>query len=321
MSAKNEVKAVLETWWKSRGMSFSGELKWQEPLARYTYYQIGGPAALLLTPKTETDLELISECIGAIGVKYFILGAGSNILVSDRGYDGIVIRAGKMNVEIRRRDLEGPEQNFVEVGGSAMISSFLRRAIQAGWGGLEFLAGIPGTVGGAVKMNAGTHLGETQSRLRKVNAAFLTSPLVWSHFEGEDLKFQYRKNLFLPPEALVWSTLWEITPVEASVVKRQIEETLLRRKQTQPVDYPSCGSVFKNPKESGLSAWQVIDKLGLRGQKIGNAQIAEKHSNFIINLGGAKASEVAALILLVKTRALKEMQIAMQEEVIWVGEK
>jgi UDP-N-acetylmuramate dehydrogenase len=313
------VKKDLETWWKSRGTSFSGELKWEEPLAKYTYYQIGGPATLLATPKTEADLELLASCISTCGsgVKYFVLGAGSNILVSDKGFDGIVIRIGKMNTEIRRLN---PEENFIEVGGGAMISSFLRRAMHDGWGGLEFLAGIPGTIGGAVKMNAGTHLGETQSRLRKVTAALLTSPLVWNHFEGDALKFQYRKNLFLPDEALVWSTIWEMTPLEATRVKHVITETLLRRKQTQPVDFPSCGSVFKNPKESGMSAWQVLDKLGLKGHQIGNAQIAPKHSNFIINLGGAKAKEVRSLIELAKSRAKNELGITLQEEVIWVGE-
>jgi len=317
MQSPSEIKTALEIWWKSRGTSFSGELKWGEALARSTYYQIGGPATLLAIPRSENDLELIAECIGNTGCKYFVLGAGSNILISDEGYHGMVIRAGKMNTEIRRPD---PERNIIEAGAGVMVSSLLRRAGQDGWGGLEFLTGIPGTVGGAVKMNAGTHLGETQSRLRKVTTALLTAPLMWQNFEGEELKFQYRKNLFLSEDNFIWSTSWEITPEEdAGVVKRRIGEALLRRKETQPVDFPSCGSVFKNPKESGLTAWQVLDKLGLRGHRIGLAQIAEKHSNFIINLGGAKASDVRALIDLAKTRAKTQLGIELQEEVIYVG--
>jgi UDP-N-acetylmuramate dehydrogenase len=312
MSAKTE----LENWWKARGTGFSGELKWTEPLGRYTYYQIGGPATLLAIPRTEADLELLAECVIATGAHYFVLGAGSNILVSDEGFDGIVIRTGKLNSEIK---FVNPERNLVETGASVMISSLLRRAAQEGWGGLEFLSGVPGTVGGAVRMNAGTHLGETQSRLRKVTAAHLSSPLIWANYEGDELSFQYRKNLFLPADSLVWSATWEITPEPAAIVKARIDETLSRRKQTQPVDYPSCGSVFKNPKESGQSAWQVLDKLGLRGHRIGNAQIAEKHSNFIINHGGAKAREVRALIDLAKTRALSELGISLQEEVIYIG--
>jgi len=313
------VKSELEAWWKAKGTAFSGELKWSEPLSRYTYYQIGGPATLLAIPRSEADIELIAQCLGVTGVKHFVLGAGSNLLISDDGFDGIVIRTAKTNIDVRRRVKNGEHENLIEAGGSAMISSVLRRAVQDGWGGLEFLAGVPGTIGGAVKMNAGTHLGETQSRLRKVTAALLSAPLTWAEYSGEDLKFQYRKNLFLPAEAIVWSTVWEITPEEPRVVKARVDETLARRKQTQPVDFPSCGSVFKNPKESGLSAWQVIDKLGLRGHRIGNAQIAEKHSNFIINLGGARARDVYGLIELVKKRAQSELGIMMQEEVIWVG--
>jgi UDP-N-acetylmuramate dehydrogenase len=317
MSVKNE----LETWWKSRGTAFSGEMKWDEALARYSYYQIGGLATLFLTPKTEDDLELIAECVGTTGIKYFFLGAGSNILISDKGFNGIVIRLGKVNTEIRRLGDPGAEINLIQAGGSAMISSFLRRASQDGWGGLEFLAGIPGTIGGAVKMNAGTHLGETRDRLRKVTVAMLTSPLSWNVYEGEALKFEYRKNLFLPEEAIVWSTVWEMTPEESLVVKSRIDQTLTRRKQTQPVDSPSCGSVFKNPRGTELGAWQVVDKLGLRGHRIGGAQISEKHPNFIINAGAARAIDVRDLIALVKTRAQKELGIALQEEVIWVGEK
>src|SRR6185437_2485027 len=170
-------------------------------------------------------------------------------------------------------------------------------------------------------MNAGTHLGETQSRLRQVEALLLTAKGVELRvFAQDELKFQYRKNLFLPPEALVWSAEWEIDREDPSVVKERIDQTLQRRKQTQPIDFPSCGSVFKNPKESGLSAWQVLDKLGLRGHKIGQAEISEKHSNFIVNHGGAKAADVRGLIDLAKTRALNELGIRLHEEVIYLGE-
>ena len=118
---------------------------------------------------------------------------------------------------------------------------------------------------------------------------------------------------------MIWSTEWEITPAAPDQVKALIDETLARRKASQPVDYPSCGSVFKNPKAHGKLAWQVIDALGLRGYQIGAAQFAQKHSNFIINLGSARASDVRALIELAKTRALKEMGIPLEEEVLYLG--
>jgi UDP-N-acetylmuramate dehydrogenase len=297
----------------------SCEIKFQENLSRYTYYQIGGQAKVLAVPKSQEDLEWVWKGIRKTGSKYFLLGAGSNILISDRGFDGVVIRLGKLNQELRG------EANQVYAGGSVMISTLLRRAAQEGWGGLEFLAGIPGSVGGAVRMNAGTHLGETESRLRSVEALILPLETAWDAavesrvFQDQELEFQYRKNLFLPAHAVVWATRWEITAESGSDVKKRIEETLSRRKQTQPIDFPSCGSVFKNPKESGLTAWQVLDRLGLRGHQIGNAQISEKHSNFILNLGGAKASDVKSLIDLAKSRASKELGIELREEVIFVG--
>ena len=168
-------------------------------------------------------------------------------------------------------------------------------------------------------MNAGTHLGETQSRLSKVTALSLSDQVEEIVYGPEALRFEYRKNHFLPENAVVWSTEWRIDRQDPVQVKRVIDETLARRKQTQPIDYPSCGSVFKNPKEAGRSAWQVLDELGLRGHQIGAAQIAEKHSNFIINHGGAKAADVKALIDLAKTRARNELGISLQEEVIYVG--
>ena len=306
----------LENYFSKPTPDFSGEIKIHEPLARYTYYQIGGPASVLALPKTREDLQWIWEGIQKTGARYFFLGAGSNILVSDLGFPGVVIRLGKLNSEL------SAIAGTLRAGGSLMISALLRRAAQEGWGGLEFLTGIPGTVGGAVRMNAGTHLGETQSRLKKVEALILeesASPKVVDRvFEKAGFKFQYRKNLFLPQNAIVWSTEWEILSADPKNVKQQLDETLLRRKQTQPIDFPSCGSVFKNPKESGISAWQVLDQLALRGHRIGNAQISEKHSNFILNLGGAKASDVRALIDLAKTKALAEMGIELQEEVIYL---
>jgi len=292
---------------------FTGEIRFNEPLARYTYYQIGGPASVLAVPKSRADLEWIWSGVRRSGARVFFLGAGSNILISDLGFPGVVIRLARLQAEL------GTEDGRLLAGGSAMISVLLRRAGQEGWGGLEFLAGIPGTIGGAVRMNAGTHLGETQSRLNKVTALLLGEKVEEKTYESDSLRFEYRKNHFLPENAVVWSTEWRIDRQDPAHVKKIIDDTLARRKQTQPVDYPSCGSVFKNPKESGLSAWQVLDKLGLRGHRIGAAQIADKHSNFIINHGGATAADVKALIDLAKTRARSELGISLQEEVIFVG--
>lgn len=306
--------SALQIYFSNPPAHFTGEIKFNEPLARYTYYQIGGPAQVFAVPRSRGDLEWVWRGVRETGSMFFFLGAGSNILVSDSGFSGVVIRLNKLNTEVAESGLR------LTAGGSVMISVLLRRAAAEGWGGLEFLGGVPGSVGGAVKMNAGTHLGETQGSLREVRAILLTDGGSEEKiYSGDELRFQYRRNLFLPENAVVWSTQWEVIRGDPAQIRAVIDATLARRKQSQPVDYPSCGSVFKNPKETGLSAWQILDRLGLRGHREGNAQISEKHSNFIINLGGATAADVRALIALAKVRAKTELGIELVEEVIYVG--
>lgn len=304
-------------WFSEQASSFSGELLFCEKLAKYTWYRIGGEAQVLAIPKTLDDLKWLAQGIEATGLPHFIMGAGSNLLISDSGFPGVVIKVSKLNLELAA--ISGAHQ--VRLGTSVMISSFLRRAAQEGWGGLELLTGIPGTVGGAVAMNAGTHLGETKDRLVRVDAFSLTekNPILRS-FEKEQLHFSYRKNSFLEEGMLVYATVWQYLAEDPVTVKAKIDETLARRKATQPIDYPSCGSVFKNPLEKKISAWQVIDQLGLRGHRLGGAQISEMHSNFIINLGGALARDVYGLITLIKARALSEMGVEMHEEVKYLGQ-
>jgi UDP-N-acetylmuramate dehydrogenase len=170
-------------------------------------------------------------------------------------------------------------------------------------------------------MNAGTHLGEAKDALRAVEVIPLSGEDAGTRkrFTGPELQYQYRKNLYLPEGCVVWQAEWEVRAEEPALVKSKIDETLARRKSTQPIDYPSCGSVFKNPKASGMSAWQVVDKIGLRGYRVGDAQFAEKHSNFIINLDRARAADVRALIELAKSKAQDQLGIALEEEVMYVG--
>ena len=308
----------IQNWFRENANGFSGQILFNEPLAKHTYYRIGGPAEVYAVPKSQADVQWLAGGIQETQCRYFVLGQGSNLLASDQGFSGLIVRANRLNLELEARESEAGTLR-VRTGASVVISSLLRRAAQEGWAGFEFLTGIPGAIGGAVFMNAGTHLGEVQSRIRRVEVLSLKEPLQKvSVYEGETLRFQYRKNLFLPPGSLVWAAEWEVSSGAPLEVKTKIDETLARRKATQPIDYPSCGSVFKNPKSSGYSAWQVVDQLGLRGHRIGDAQFAEKHSNFIINLGTATAADVKALIHLAKTRAENELNIHLEEEVIYL---
>ncbi len=168
-------------------------------------------------------------------------------------------------------------------------------------------------------MNAGTHLGEASSRLQAVTLKSLSQGRVITRtLKREDLKFSYRKNLFLSADDLVFSCVWKITHAVPREVQSLISETLSRRKATQPIDKPSCGSVFKNPNPD-LHAWQVIDKIGLRGHQVGDAQFSEKHCNFIVNKGQAKARDVKSLIDLAKAKAQSELGVLLEEEVKYLG--
>jgi UDP-N-acetylmuramate dehydrogenase len=286
--------------------AFQGQLLWDEPLAKHTYYRIGGPARLLAIPRGESDLAWLARGLRESGAPRWVLGLGSNVLVADEGLPGVVIKTSRIGLDI------SSDGAFVRAGAGVAISTLLRRAAQEGWGGLELLTGVPGSVGGAVCMNAGTHLGETGSRLESVSVFDLESGRA-RDVAAPELRFEYRRNLFLAPAEIVTAARFRVEAREPADVKRAIDELLARRKATQPVDYPSCGSVFKNP--AGQHAWQVLDRLGLRGHRVGNAQISEKHSNFIVNLGGARAADIRALIDLAKGRALQELGVELEEEV------
>jgi UDP-N-acetylmuramate dehydrogenase len=291
----------------------AGTIEFDVPLARVAYYRIGGPASVLATPRNLEDLALLHEAVIRTGCPVFILGWGSNLLFPDEGYPGLVLRMKHLFTGVEET---GPGR--IRVGGSLGASSLLRVAAEKGYGGLERLTGIPGSVGGMITMNAGTHLGEIGSIAVQTEAvefgrgpATLT-PRIRVH-KKED--FSYRKNHFLMPSELILHAELMFEPEDPVTVKAKIDELYQRRKATQPVDLPSCGSVFMNPKEAGLHAWQVVEKLGLKGHRIGDAQVSEKHGNFIVNLGHAQAADVRALIRLIRERAKEELGIELQEEV------
>ncbi|MCC7440576.1 MAG: UDP-N-acetylmuramate dehydrogenase [Bdellovibrionales bacterium] len=292
---------------------FAGDLLWDEPLSRHTYYRIGGAADLVAVPRSKSDLALLAGLLGSSPAPLFILGAGSNLLVSDQGFRGVVVRTHRMNLVI-----SAAEGGVVRAGASVMVFSLLKRAGEEGWGGLEFMTGIPGTLGGVVFMNGGTHLGEACDRLESVEAFSLRTG-GWRSIPKSEFRFSYRHNAFLGEDEAIWETSWRFDPEDPALVKARVDEALARRKSSQPVDKPSCGSVFKNPRESSLRAWEVLEKLGLRGQRNGNAQFSEKHPNFIVNLGGARAEDVRSLIELARSRAKDELGITLEEEVRYLG--
>ena len=270
----------MKNYFESIRNQFDGLIEFDSPLSKVSYYRIGGPVDILVTPKSFSDLSLISKGISQTKTKFFILGWGSNLLFSDAGYRGVVIRMKHLFTEIEEK-----APGILRIGASVGASTLLRRAQDRGYGNLARLTGIPGSIGGMVAMNAGTHLGEIKDLCLKIESIRLTEdsnsePKIRTHLPTPD-SFSYRKNNFLASDELVTHVELRYEPTDPAIVKKEIDELYLRRKQTQPVDFPSCGSVFMNPKGKsgepgvGLNAWQVIDQLGLRGHRIGNAQFAE----------------------------------------------
>ena len=301
---------------------FEGTLEYDVPRAKVAYYRIGGAASVLATPKTLRALELLHSVIQKNKVPYFIVGWGSNLLFSDDAFPGVVIRMKHLFTEVEElSEVAGLKGNYLKLGASLGAAVLLKVASEKGYGGLTCLTGIPGSVGGMVVMNAGTHLGEfgpklIQTETLNLNSSRALELKTHTHVPSD---FSYRANHFLKPGDLITHTVVEFIPTPPEEVKKEIDELYARRKATQPVNLPSCGSVFMNPKELGQHAWQVIEKLGLRGKQIGDAQISEKHPNFIVNLGQAKASDVRSLIELIKTRAKSELDIELHEEVKFIS--
>ena len=311
ISGRGRLKAWFE---KNSAPAFTGQLLFEEPLSKHSYYRIGGPAEMVAIPKSVVDLEILARAARECASSVFFLGLGSNCLFADDGFSGIVVKTGRLNLEIERTS-----ETSIRTGVSVAISSLLRRCAADGWAGLEFLTGIPGSVGGVVRMNGGTHLGESSDRLTRIDFFRFSKSAIESQYkdQGEPrLDFEYRKNRSLPPDALVYSADWKIESGDPAAIKKLIDETLTRRKATQPLDAPSCGSVFKNPRAAGLQAWQVVDRLGLRGHQIGGAQVAEQHSNWILNRGNARADDVRALIELIQKRARLELGVELEAEVV-----
>ena len=282
------------------------EFRNNEKLSNHTNYKIGGEASHFILLNPESNLKEVSTFIKENKLPYFILGLGSNCLVPDEKIDAIILKFD------RRDTLIDWDADFIYTSAGTPISSLLIEAKKQGWDGFEKLAGIPANVGGAVFMNAGTHLGDVSDLISKVEVYNLKDE-TFQEIEVERDDFAYRENLFLKDHDLITGVYWKLVKATPLEVARKQKEILVRRKATQPLQSPSCGSVFKNPKE--MPAWKVIDELGLRGKQIGGAQISEMHSNWILNTGGATQGDVLSLMDSIELQANQTLGINLEREV------
>lgn len=282
------------------------EMLCDEPMSRHTTFRIGGPARRMAFPGADqlvTLLELAENC----GAAPLVMGKGSNLLVADQGLDRLVVNTSGMDgMELGER----PGTITAEAGVSlARLAVF---ACGQGLTGLEFAHGIPGTLGGAVCMNAGAYDGEMKQVIREVTVYFPGEGV--RTLTCEEMAFGYRHSLLSDrTDAVVLSAMMALAPGEETAIRDKMQELMGRRKTSQPLEYPSAGSTFKRP--TGFFAGTLIDQCGLKGLSVGGAQVSEKHAGFVINRGGATCADVTELIRQVQERVLAEKGVRLEPEV------
>ena len=283
-----------------------------EPLARHTSFRIGGPAEVLACPKDEAELIACLALCRELGLRPRILGGGTNILAPDAGVSGVVILTRGLDA-VRR--LSGTE---IEAGCGLSLARLALFAQRCGLAGLEFAQGIPGTVGGGLYMNAGAYGGEMVQAA--VSARFLNPDGTVETLEGEELGLSYRHSAFMEREGIILSARFRLTPGDPEAILTRIRELADRRRASQPLDLPSAGSAFKRPV--GGYAAALIQNAGLKGFRVGDAAVSEKHSGFIVNLGSATAADVLELVRQVQARVEADSGIRLEPEVrLWGGER
>ncbi len=298
------------------GSGFDGDVFSDEPLARHTSYRIGGPARYYVQAHSiSAVLGLIKTC-ETYGVPWVVVGRGTNLLVSDNGFDGVVITLGRDFRSLRYDE----ERSLLVVGAGVMLSQVAREALHRSLGGLEFAVDVPGTVGGALRMNAGTHegcIGDCVSSVTVMRVGENRGD--GAHMEklrANELAWDYRTSSFLPDDIIAECEL-SVTPSDSFFIRAKMEATHNRRKATQPLGLPSCGSVFRNPADKSAAA--LIESVGMKGERVGGALVSPVHANFIVNTGGATASDVIGLMKRIQAKVYEAHGIELQPEVRFLG--
>ncbi len=279
--------------------------KEQEPLAAHTTFKIGGPAAVFVQPADEAQLCQAVRLCRELAVPCYLLGNGSNILFGDRGYAGAVVSLAGMKREVRR------EGDTLTAPAGMQLSVLCTAALRAGLTGLEFAYGIPGTVGGAVYMNAGAYGGEMKDVLASVR--YLTADGQIVEAPAAELDLGYRHSVFESNGGCILSAAVRLAPGDPEAIAARMDDLMGRRRDKQPLDKPSAGSTFKRPV--GAFAGALIEQCGLRGYRHGGAAISEKHCGFVVNLGGATCADVLALCAEVQKIVKDQTGFALEKEI------
>ncbi|MDZ4790246.1 MAG: UDP-N-acetylmuramate dehydrogenase [Hyphomicrobiales bacterium] len=292
---------------KDRLSHLRGRLIANAPMADITWFRVGGLAQILFTPADEADLAYFMANRGELPV--YVVGVVSNLLVRDGGVPGVVIRLGRGFAETSVED-----ENRIRAGAAVPDMRFAQAAAKAGIGGLAFYRGIPGTIGGALRMNAGAHGGETKDGL--VEARAVDGQGCVHVLSNADMKFVYR-NCGAPADFIFTQATFEGAPADPAAIEREMEEVAAYREANQPIKSRTGGSTFKNP--AGHSSWKLIDAAGCRGLRVGGAHVSEMHCNFLINDAGATAADIETLGETVRARVFETSGVMLEWEIKRIG--
>ncbi len=281
-----------------------------ELMSRHTTFRTGGPASLFLRPRTTEEIKGVLKLLKRAEVDFFILGNGSNLLVSDKGFDGVIISLANF------ADINIEDETKVVAQAGAMNSSIAMLARDNSLTGFEFAAGIPGTIGGAMIMNAGAYGGEMKDITSKVTVLSSDGEVI--KLDNQAMKFGYRTSAIKGKNFVVLAAVLDLQKGDKGEIAGKMQELALKRKEKQPLEYPSAGSTFKRPE--GYFAGKLIEDAGLRGFTVGGAAVSEKHCGFVINKGNATSADIYELIRRVQDKVYEDFSVKLEPEVIMLGD-
>ena len=291
--------------------------RFQQPLARYSSFRIGGPADALVLVEDVENLKTLQAIAQAHGIPLFVLGGGSNLLIRDGGIRGIVIAMrGAFRAFRVSPHADAPDCADVHAGVGCSLSRLALQLAQQSWSGMEFAYGIPGALGGAMIMNAGTYLGDLSQALLAAQVLLASGEV--AVIPSQELGLRYRGSSY-PVDSIVLEAVLRVRRGDRDMIEATMRESNARRQRTQPLWLPNAGSIFKNPP--GAAAARLIDELGLKGTRIGGAMVSPVHANFLVNVDHAKAADVEALMQLIRERVYEAYGIELEPEVRVVGEE
>lgn len=281
-----------------------------EPMASHTTFRVGGPAECFIEIENITQLEKVQKYLGLVEYPFVVVGNGSNLLVSDAGYKGVILQIGR---KMNQVTVAG---NVLKAQAGALMSQVAAVAQQHGLTGLEFASGIPGTVGGGVVMNAGAYGGELAQVVVEVCVMDRSGEILT--LDNETMEFGYRKSTIRSKPFIVTEVTFLLEPGDKDAIKAKMDELAVARREKQPLEFPSAGSTFKRPE--GHFAGALIMNAGLRGFRIGGAMVSEKHCGFVINAGDATAADIVAVIREIQHQVKEKFRVDLETEVVFLGE-